>query len=167
MDTCIHSCIFSKFPKFKWIWFKIPSILVLLFIIKYALNFHCLYKNNRNLDMRYKASHLFSLRQHKKENVVLQLVEALRYKPEGWWVQFVGIFHWHPSPTIWPWGQLILWQKWWVGLTTLPPACADCLQIGEPQTFGTLWACPGLYADWFSIYTENCKQQRYPVCSKI
>jgi len=29
-------------------------------------------------------------------------------------------------------------------LTTLPPSCADCLEISEPQTPGTLRACPGL-----------------------
>jgi len=27
-----------------------------------------------------------------------------------------------------------------VGLTTLPTSCADCLNIGEPQPPGTLWA---------------------------
>jgi len=31
-----------------------------------------------------------------------------------------------------------------VGLTTLSPSCADCLEIWEPQPPGTLWACPGL-----------------------
>jgi hypothetical protein len=31
-----------------------------------------------------------------------------------------------------------------VGLTNLPLSCADCLEIREPQTPGTLWACPGL-----------------------
>ena len=31
-----------------------------------------------------------------------------------------------------------------VGLTTLPPLCADCLEIWEPQPAGTLCACPGL-----------------------
>ena len=31
-----------------------------------------------------------------------------------------------------------------VGLTTLPPSCADCLEIWEPQPPGSLWACPGL-----------------------
>ena len=31
-----------------------------------------------------------------------------------------------------------------VGLTTLPPSCADCLEIWEPQPPGTLRACPGL-----------------------
>ena len=31
-----------------------------------------------------------------------------------------------------------------VGLTSLPPSCADCLEIWEPQPPGTLRACPGL-----------------------
>jgi hypothetical protein len=30
-----------------------------------------------------------------------------------------------------------------VGLTTLPPSCANCLEIWKPQPPGTLWACPG------------------------
>jgi len=32
-----------------------------------------------------------------------------------------------------------------VGLTTLPPSCADCLEIRERQPPGTLRASPGLY----------------------
>jgi hypothetical protein len=32
----------------------------------------------------------------------------------------------------------------WVGLTTLPPSCADCLEIWESQPSGTLWACTGI-----------------------
>jgi len=31
-----------------------------------------------------------------------------------------------------------------VRLTTLPLSCAECLEIWEPQTPGTLRACPGL-----------------------
>jgi len=30
------------------------------------------------------------------------------------------------------------------GLTTLPPSCADCLEIWEPLPPATLGACPGL-----------------------
>jgi len=33
----------------------------------------------------------------------------------------------------------------YVKLTTLPPSCADCLEIWEPQPPGTLRACPSLY----------------------
>ena len=28
-----------------------------------------------------------------------------------------------------------------LGPTTLPPSCADCLEIWEPQPPGTLWSC--------------------------
>jgi hypothetical protein len=38
-----------------------------------------------------------------------------------------------------------------LGLTTLPPSCADCLEMWEPQPPGTLWACPGLYRDCFTF----------------
>jgi len=31
-----------------------------------------------------------------------------------------------------------------VRLTTLPPSCADCLEIWEPQPPGTVCDCPGL-----------------------
>jgi len=31
-----------------------------------------------------------------------------------------------------------------IGLTTLPPSCADFLEIWEPQPAGNLRACPGL-----------------------
>jgi hypothetical protein len=31
-----------------------------------------------------------------------------------------------------------------LGLTILPPSCADCPEIWEPQPPGTLRACPGL-----------------------
>jgi hypothetical protein len=31
-----------------------------------------------------------------------------------------------------------------VGLTTLPPSCADCLEIWEPQPPRTLRACSGI-----------------------
>ena len=34
-----------------------------------------------------------------------------------------------------------------IGLTILPPSCANCLEIWEPQTHGTLRLCPGLYRD--------------------
>jgi hypothetical protein len=55
-----------------------------------------------------------------------------------------------------PWGRLSLEQKWipgmspggkcgrCVGLTNLPPSCADCLEIWEPQPPGANRACPGL-----------------------
>jgi len=38
-----------------------------------------------------------------------------------------------------------------VGLTNLPPSCADCLEIWEPQPPGTQRACPGLQWDCFTF----------------
>ena len=35
-----------------------------------------------------------------------------------------------------------------LGLRTLPPSCADCLEIWEFQTPRTLKACPALYRDF-------------------
>ena len=32
----------------------------------------------------------------------------------------------------------------YIGLTTLPTSCADCLEIWEPHLPGKLRACPGL-----------------------
>ena len=36
-----------------------------------------------------------------------------------------------------------------LGLTTLTPSCAGCLEIWVPQTPQTLRACPGLYRNCF------------------
>ena len=70
---------------------------------------------------------------------------------------------------LWPWGWLSLQQKWvpgifpgdkdvrCVGLITLPPSCADCLEIWEPQPPGTLRApsrpVTGLLYLLYSIWT--------------
>ena len=40
-----------------------------------------------------------------------------------------------------------------VGLKTLQPSCADCLEIWEPQPPGTIRTCPGLQWDCF---TSHC-----------
>ena len=93
-------------------------------------------------------------------HAVAQLFEALCYKSEGRGFDSRWC-HWNFSLTIlpaalWPWGWLSLKQKWvpgifpggkgvrCVGLTTLPPTCADCLEIWESQPPGTLKACLGL-----------------------
>ena len=36
-------------------------------------------------------------------------------------------------------------------LTTSPPSCAECHEIGEPKPPGTLWATPGLLWDTFTF----------------
>jgi hypothetical protein len=47
-----------------------------------------------------------------------------------------------------------------VGLTTFPPSCIDCLEIGGLQTPGTLGACNRPVQDLFYPllykYTESC-----------
>jgi len=39
-----------------------------------------------------------------------------------------------------------------VQFTTLPPSCAECLEIWEPQPLGTLRAFPELYRDCYTFY---------------
>jgi len=39
-----------------------------------------------------------------------------------------------------------------LGLTTLPPSCADCLVIWQPQSPGSLRSFSGLYRDCFTFY---------------
>jgi hypothetical protein len=70
----------------------------------------------------------------------------------------IGIYHWH-NPfgrtmalgSTQPLTEMSTRNISWggkrgrcVALTTLPPSCADCLEIWKPQPPGTLWACPGL-----------------------
>jgi hypothetical protein len=38
-----------------------------------------------------------------------------------------------------------------IRLTTLPPSCADCFEVWEPQPPGILRASPGLYRDIFTF----------------
>jgi hypothetical protein len=84
------------------------------------------------------------------------VVEALRYAgsiPDC----AIGIFHGHnPSDRTMALGSTlpltemstmnISWGKGGrcVGLTTLPPSCADCLNIWKSQNPGTLRVCQGL-----------------------
>jgi hypothetical protein len=76
----------------------------------------------------------------------------------------IGIFYWHnPSGSTMtlrstqPLTEMstrnISWGKGcrYVGLTTLPPSCVDCLEIWEPQPPGTLTACPGPYRGCFTL----------------
>jgi len=49
---------------------------------------------------------------------------------------------------------------------TLPPACADCLEIWEPQPPGTLRACPGLYRDCF-IFHKTVSSSNFVVWEYI
>jgi len=95
-------------------------------------------------------------------HTVAQLVEALRYRPEG--CRFRSwLCHWNFSLTRFfrlpcvpgvnsasnrnEYQEYFLGGKggWCIGLTTLPPACADCLEIWEPYRSGTVGVCPVLY----------------------
>jgi len=49
-----------------------------------------------------------------------------------------------------------------LGLSTLPPSCADCLEIWEPQTIGALGATRGPYRDSFTFTARR----KFPPCSK-
>ena len=42
-----------------------------------------------------------------------------------------------------------------VGLTTLPPSCADCFEIWEPQLPGTLRDCLGIDLPLYAIYKRG------------
>jgi len=42
-----------------------------------------------------------------------------------------------------------------VGLTTLPPSCADCLEIWEPQPTGNLRAYPGPVMGLLKVAVHN------------
>jgi hypothetical protein len=86
---------------------------------------------------------------------------ALCYKPEGrgfdsrwchWNFSLTQSFRSHYGPGVDSASDRNEYQEYfvgakggrYVGLTTLPPSCADCLEICEPQPPGTLRACPGL-----------------------
>jgi len=52
--------------------------------------------------------------------------------------------------------------SWCIQLTTLPPSCADCLEIWEPRPPGTPRACPSLhrgcctFVHQVKYYKTNC-----------
>ena len=52
---------------------------------------------------------------------------------------------------------------WCGGLTTLPPSCAECLEIRDPKRIMTLRACPGLCWDYFT-FTFHYYQLKSEVC---
>jgi hypothetical protein len=97
-----------------------------------------------------------------------QSVEALRYVPEGrsfdsrwchWNFSLTKLFRSHSGPGVDSASNRNGYQEYilggkegrCVGLTTLPPSYADCLEIWEPHHPGTLKACPGLYKDCFQF----------------
>ena len=90
---------------------------------------------------------------------MVQLVEALRYKPEGggfnsrcchWNFSLTQSFRLLYGPGVNSASKKNEYQEYFlrgkggrcVGLTTLPTSCAECLEIWELQPPGTLRACP-------------------------
>jgi hypothetical protein len=109
--------------------------------------------NVRDITTRYST--------WQRGHAVAQLVEALRNKPEGsgfdsrwchWNFSLTYSFRSHSGPGIDSASNRNEYQEYFlggkggrcVGLITLPPSCADCLEIWEPQPPGTLRASPGL-----------------------
>jgi hypothetical protein len=99
---------------------------------------------------------------------VAQLVEALRYKPEGrglnsrwcqWNFSFTQSFRPHYGSGDDSASNRKEYEEYFlgckgdrcVGLTTLPPSYVEYYEIWEPQPPGTLRTCPGLYRDCFTI----------------
>jgi hypothetical protein len=87
-----------------------------------------------------------------------------RHRARGGAVQTGRIFHWHNSSgrtmalgSNQPLTEMSIRNISWgkgggcVGLTTLPPSCADFLKILEPQSPGTLRACQSLWWDCFTF----------------
>jgi hypothetical protein len=101
--------------------------------------------------------------------LLAQLVEALRYKPEDrgfdsrwchWNFLLTLSFRSHYGPGVDSASNRNEYREYFleskVGRcwrpTVLPPSCADCLQIWQPQPPETLRACPGLYWDCFTLF---------------
>jgi len=76
---------------------------------------------------------------------------------------------------LWPWGRFSIWQKWvpwispggkggrYVGLTTLPPSCAYCLETQQASTCWALRACSGIAFFTSHFYHINYVQVYHDV----
>jgi hypothetical protein len=96
-------------------------------------------------------------------HVVAQLVEALRYMPEGRGLDSRRCHRHNPSCRTMAQGSTqpltemttrnISWGKggWCIGLTNLQPSFAYCHAVWKPVRPGALRACPALYRDCFTF----------------
>jgi len=96
---------------------------------------------------------------------VVQVVEALHHK----WVRFpVGLLEFFIDMILtaaqWPWGRLSPEQKWvpgggkggqCIGLTTLPPSCADCLEILGASTSCSPKVCTGIAVPLSEVHSTS------------
>jgi hypothetical protein len=109
----------------------------------------------------YKDSHVYNYVYNWGTLLVAQLVKALRYKSEGrgfnsrwchWIFSLTHSFRPQYGSGVDSASNRNEYQEYFpggkggrcVGLTTLSPSCADCLEMWEPQPPGALRACPGL-----------------------
>ena len=110
-------------------------------------------------------------------HTVVQLVEALHYKPEGdgyqsqcchWNFSLTLSFQAHYSPGVDSATNRNKYQKYFlggkgsqcIGLTTLWLSHADYHEIWEPQLPGTLTACPGIALHFFIWYYTSLFTKR-------
>jgi hypothetical protein len=119
-------------------------------------------------------------------HAVAQLVEALRYKPEGrkfdsrwcyWSFSLTYFFRQHYDPGVDSPSNRNKYQEYFlvakggrcVVLITLPPSCINCLEIWEPQppgTLGPVQACNGITLP-FTFYLQlylylTCTRKSWP-----
>ena len=101
-------------------------------------------------------------------HTVVELAEALRYRPEGhgfdsewchWNFSLTQSFRSRYGPGFDSSSNRIWYQEYYLGgkcgrcvaLTNLPPSCVDCLVVWEPETPATLRNFPTLYRDCFAF----------------
>ena len=112
-------------------------------------------------NLRFSSFNIINLLILAMGHAVAQLVEVLRYKPEGrgfdsrwchWTFSLTQSFRPHCGPEVDSASNRNEYQVYFLGakggrcagLTTLLPSCAECVEIWEPQPPGKLRACPGL-----------------------
>ena len=108
-------------------------------------------------------------------HAVAQLVEAMRYKPEGrgfdsrwchWNFSLTQSFRPLYCPRVDSASNRYEYKEYFLGgkggrcvRLTLPPSYADCLEIWKPQPSGTLTACPGFTFTFIILLAAQTKIQ--------
>ena len=128
-------------------------------------------KSNRLYTPKYVQSKIVII--HEPWHAVTQLVETLPYKPDGrgldscwfhWNFLLTKSFRLHYDPLVDQASNRMGYQEYFMevkssqflGLTLLPHLWVDCLEIREPQSPGTLWACNRPVQGWlFCLYPQG------------